>query len=359
MNIDVAKAIKELLFTNDAVILPGLGGFTSSPVSAVVDYVQGSVQPPSKKLEFNPNLVINDGILVNHIQSSEVITAQEATVAIDNYVAGIKESLEQREIVDIPEVGRLYKDYEQKVRFMPDNTNFEIGSFGLPPVQFNPIVRQKNQGNAETTPVRKARPSDPLPVSPIVVEDKGWAEKALPWLIAVAAVLLAFSLFMWLNDSTSEQQADVPQARVNVKPTQENTASESGSDTNTDNIMTEDETTNTNQDQAGSHQNDTEEDTPGRPSNSTTPDESINSIPPSSQNEVKNIFVVIHSFGSANNARKFARELENAGYTPTTKERGGLKRVGVEVPETRANEIDELIKELGRKFKSSPVAVDY
>ena len=86
MNIDVAKAIKELLYTNEAVILPGLGGFTGSPVSAVVDYVQGSVQPPSRKLEFNPNLVINDGILVNHIQKSEVITAQEATVAIDNYV---------------------------------------------------------------------------------------------------------------------------------------------------------------------------------------------------------------------------------------------------------------------------------
>ena len=353
MNIDVAKAIKELLFTNEAVILPGLGGFTGTPVSAVVDYVQGSVQPPSKKLEFNPNLVINDGVLVNHIQKSEVITAQDATVAIESYVAGIKESLEQREIVDIPEVGRLYKDYEQKVRFMPENTNFEISSYGLPAVKFNPIVRQKNPGTNTASATQQTGTAGSAPVSPIVVEDKSWAEKALPWLIAAAAVLLAFSLFMWLNDTTSEQQADVPQERVNVKPSQESELAETEGD------MIESNEESVADDGAANTESDTDNGNSSSSSNNMDNDKDADADPPSTQPVVKNIFVVIHSFGNEANARKFVRELERAGYTPTTKRRGGLKRVGVEVPSARANEIDSLLEELGRKFKASPVVVDY
>lgn len=341
MNIDVAKAIKELLFEHNTVILPGLGGFISTPVASAVDYVQGSVQPPSRKLEFNTNLVINDGVLVHHIQQSNVVTAQEATVAIESYVAGINESLEAREIVDLPEIGRLYKDYEQKIRFMPDNTNFELNSFGLPTVKFNPIVRKKT---SETTAPTSSK-SSPVIKSTTgqgsVQHSDNWAERILPTLIILAAILLALSLFMWLK-GCDEDPSNVPQERVNVKPKVE---------------VEEGISENDNSDPSGND---------GLSENTPSIDTDHGEIVPKKEENkkeetpvVSSTFIVIHSFGSWENAQKFANDLEKAGYTSVTKRRGGLHRVGVEVSSSQQAEIDDLIAQLGKKFKATPVAVDY
>ncbi len=346
MNIDVAKAIKELLFEHNTVILTGLGGFTSTPVNATVDYVQGAVQPPTRKVEFNSNLVINDGVLVNYLQQSNLVTAQEASAAIENYVAGIKESLEAREIIDIPEVGRLYKDYEQKTRFMPDSTNFEIDSFGLSTVKLTPVARPKKEEESKTTTF-KSTPSSPSPkkvatTTPTVASSSHWAEKLLPMLIVIAAILLAFSLFVWLRGCGTQPIAEVPQERVNVKPKQE------GSDGKTKTDEAEVVTSDPNENDAATEEEKTEEESVG----DVTREEGA-SLP------VTNIFVVVHSFGNRNNARKFAKKLEEGGYLAATKKRGGLYRVGVEVPSTRQNEIGDLIAELGRKFNAKPVVVDY
>ncbi|RME06705.1 MAG: hypothetical protein D6816_07425, partial [Bacteroidetes bacterium] len=134
MQIDVAQAIKELLYKSDSVIIPGLGGLIATPVPASVDYVQGSVEPPSRKLEFNENLAINDGVLARFIEEQYTVSFREAVEAITDFVNEARKALERREIVEIPEVGRIYLDYQQQIRFMPDKTNFAVDSFGLPPV---------------------------------------------------------------------------------------------------------------------------------------------------------------------------------------------------------------------------------
>ncbi len=344
MNIDVSKAIKELLFERNEVILPGLGGFISTPMPAAVDYVQGSVQPPATKLEFNTNLVINDGVLVNFIQENNVVTSQEATQAIDNFVAGIKEALEAREIVDLPEIGRLYKDYEHKIRFMPDSTNFALESFGLPTVKFNPIVRQKNTVSAAPATAKPTgqTATGPTKQRPSLEAAAGsWAEKILPTLIVLAAILLALSLFLWLK-GCGDQPAQVPQERVNVKPKPDVADNEPA---------VKDDLAATDGDRAGL-------------------DAGTNALPPENKSPVeekveveplpgKKIFIVIHSFGQLDNAKKFARDLEKAGYLATTKKRDNLHRVGVEIPASRSNEVESVLKELSEKFKATPVVVDY
>ena len=46
-------------------------------------------------------------------------------------------------MVNIPGVGRLYKDFESNIQFIPDSTNFNKDSFGLPTIKFYPILRDK------------------------------------------------------------------------------------------------------------------------------------------------------------------------------------------------------------------------
>lgn len=149
MQIDIAAHIEKLLFLHDTLVIPSFGGFTAQRAPAGVDYVGGAITPPSKTLAFNENLTIDDGILTDDIVATHHITAEEAQEAIQQFVARIQAQLNQREIVTLPGVGRLYKNYVQKIQFLPDATNFHAGSYGLPPLQFSPIARSREVADAK------------------------------------------------------------------------------------------------------------------------------------------------------------------------------------------------------------------
>ncbi len=153
MQIDIPAHIEKLLFLNDTLTIPGFGTFTATKVSATTDYSRGTVTPPSKSLTFSENLTSDDGILVNDIAVTQGISAEEARREVAGFVEKTQEQLNQREIVTLPAVGRLYKNYVQKIQFLPDTTNFSPESFGLPPLQFSPIGRSREvEKGAETPP---------------------------------------------------------------------------------------------------------------------------------------------------------------------------------------------------------------
>ena len=78
----------------------------------------------------------------------DVVTAQQATEAVTEYVDSLKAALDRREIIEIPSVGRIYRDYEKQLKFMPEGTNFEASSFGLPDVKFTPVERTRKTESA-------------------------------------------------------------------------------------------------------------------------------------------------------------------------------------------------------------------
>ena len=62
--IELAKHIEVLLLENDCVIVPGLGGFIAHYRSCVYNEDTGEFCPPARTIGFNPQLVMNDGLLV-------------------------------------------------------------------------------------------------------------------------------------------------------------------------------------------------------------------------------------------------------------------------------------------------------
>ncbi len=143
MQIDIPAHIEKLLFLHDALIIPGFGGFTATRTPASADYVGGSVVPPAKTLTFSENLTVDDGILIGDIARTHSVPLDDARNAIAVFVEKIQALLTQREIVTLPGVGRLYRNYVQKIQFLPDSTNFNASSYGLPPLQFSPIARSR------------------------------------------------------------------------------------------------------------------------------------------------------------------------------------------------------------------------
>lgn len=224
MQIDIAAHIEKLLFLHDTLTIPSFGGFTAMRTPAGVDYAGSTVTPPSKTLAFNENLSVDDGLLTDDIAQEHGISAEEARAAIQQFVEQIQAQLNQREIVTLPGVGRLYKNYVQKIQFLPDATNFHAGSYGLPPLQFSPIARSREvaekpaasnpepNGSSQSTavPATTAAPAKasnqappPLPPPPAFINDPYTPPRSssarLGTGIAIGLLLcaVAFSAWWW------------------------------------------------------------------------------------------------------------------------------------------------------------------
>ncbi len=137
---ELSKYIKELLFFYDCVIIPDFGGFVANYHPAEINDAQNSFRPPKKDILFNKNLIYNDGLLINHIASSDKISYSEAKNITYEYVQNIIYNLETGENVIFDGIGIFYYDKTQNLLFEPElSTNYLIDSFGLSSFQFPAI----------------------------------------------------------------------------------------------------------------------------------------------------------------------------------------------------------------------------
>jgi len=124
--------ISELLFLHDCVIIPEFGGFVGNNQSAVLNKNTNTIYPPSKEILFNKNLKKNDGLLINHISNSEMISNQNAKELVSDYVKNINEKIQKIRTFRIDKVGLLSADISGNISFLQDSfTNYNSNSFGL------------------------------------------------------------------------------------------------------------------------------------------------------------------------------------------------------------------------------------
>ena len=62
--IELAQHIEVLLLENDCVIVPGFGGFVAHYAPATHVKEENLFLPPTRTIGFNPQLKLNDGVLV-------------------------------------------------------------------------------------------------------------------------------------------------------------------------------------------------------------------------------------------------------------------------------------------------------
>ena len=63
----LSQYISNLLYRYDCVVVPEFGAFLAHKIPAKIQENKNSFYPPSKRLSFNAQLQINDGVLANHI----------------------------------------------------------------------------------------------------------------------------------------------------------------------------------------------------------------------------------------------------------------------------------------------------
>lgn len=140
---DLGLYISELLHHHDCVIVPGFGGILANYRPASIHPTQHLFSPPSKRLVFNRSLTGNDGLLANHISSTEKVNYKTALDFIEKEVSKILHHLQAGEKVQWAEVGVLQLDVEKNVQFHPSDTiNYLADSFGLSSFQVPAILRE-------------------------------------------------------------------------------------------------------------------------------------------------------------------------------------------------------------------------
>ncbi|MCX6252471.1 MAG: SPOR domain-containing protein [Bacteroidetes bacterium] len=141
---NVEQCIPDLLYEYDCVIIPGFGGFIGNYTPANIHPVHHTFLPPSKSLLFNVTLKQNDGLLASRMVSRENISFDEANRQIRVYVENCNAMFKKANGLDIPGVGKLFKDKEGNIQFEQDRTiNYLADAFGLSSFVSLPVQRKK------------------------------------------------------------------------------------------------------------------------------------------------------------------------------------------------------------------------
>jgi hypothetical protein len=138
--------INELLFDQNCVVVPGLGGFITRRVPSQINPVSNKITPPGKKVAFNQGLNINDGLLAKHISEKEQITYEEALEKINGLILELKKTLFETRTIHLENVGSFYMDFDEVTTFHPDvDLNVSKEDFGLVTLSALPVQRIKDE----------------------------------------------------------------------------------------------------------------------------------------------------------------------------------------------------------------------
>lgn len=218
--IELDRHIEILLLSNDCVIIPGLGGFMAHHICARYDEKEHLFLPPLRTLGFNPQLKMNDSLLVQSYVEAYDLSYPEALRRIEDEVEELKQHLENEGEYELNDIGTLSVNEDGNYIFSPCEAGiltpelYGLGTFEMASLKAAPtatlaaVQEEVHETSVEEPHIEKAETE--------ATEDKETddEERALvikmSWIrnaVAVAAALLVFFLMTTpvVNSDVSNQ----------------------------------------------------------------------------------------------------------------------------------------------------------
>ena len=202
--IELQRHIEILLLDNDCVIVPDFGGFVAHHVAARYEAEDHLMLPPTRTLGFNPQLRINDSLLVQSYINALDISYPEALRRIESEVDEMKQELNEKGYFTLEDIGTLSINSDGNIQFDPCEAGILSPDFyGLSACEF-PTLKDTREarmaGNALPATIEDVQVADPTLLEFIDDEEKdedraiqikmSWIRNA----VAVAAAVVAFFL---------------------------------------------------------------------------------------------------------------------------------------------------------------------
>ena len=214
--IELDRHIEILLLSNDCVIVPDLGGFMAHHADARYETQEYTFLPPFRTLGFNPQLKMNDSLLVQSYIEAYDISYPEALRRIQNEVAELRQHLETEGMFELNDIGTLSLNNEGNLEFEPCEAGILTPElYGLSSFQMKPLKAKKgtNQTKVETA---------------TELEDESTITIKMSWLRNMVAAAAAIVAFLMITSpisnsqmtSTTQQSAFIPinAPQVTAKP---------------------------------------------------------------------------------------------------------------------------------------------
>lgn len=190
---ELAKHIEVLLLENDCVIVPGLGGFIAHNRPASYAEEKHIFEPPMRTVGFNPQLIINDGLLAQSYMQTYNTDFPDATRRIEKTVNAIKEDIYREGQVKLENIGTLYYNMNGLYEFEPSTRSFFTPDlYGLEGFSMAPLAE-----------IRR------IPSVPVPAKDESKTTVSLyNWLRTTVAVAAAVLLFFILSTPVENTYID-------------------------------------------------------------------------------------------------------------------------------------------------------
>ena len=225
--IELDRHIEILLLSNDCVIVPGLGGFMTHHVDARYDADDQMFLPPLRTLGFNPQLTMNDSLLVQSYIEAYDISYPEALRRIESEVEELKQHIDAAGSYELNDIGELALNEEGKYLFTPCEAGiltpdlYGLSGFEMKPIATAlPVVEEKKEEEVEETPAAV--------LGGMTTDEDDDDERALvikmSWIrntVAIAAAVLAFFLMttpVSNSDSTQMNMGNLNNPLLVQKP---------------------------------------------------------------------------------------------------------------------------------------------
>lgn len=117
--IELAQHIEVLLLENDCVIVPGFGGFVAHYAPAVRVEGDHLFLPPTRTIGFNPQLNLNDGVLVQSYMAVYDTNFSDATKRVEKEVSTLIAMLHEEGKADLANVGEVRYTIHNTYEFLP------------------------------------------------------------------------------------------------------------------------------------------------------------------------------------------------------------------------------------------------
>ena len=117
--IELAQHIETLLLENDCVIVPGFGGFVAhySPATRVKE--ENIFLPPTRTICFNPQLKLNDGVLVQSYMSAYDTSFADASRIVEKEVNEFIGLLHEEGKAHLDNIGEIHYNIYGNYEFVP------------------------------------------------------------------------------------------------------------------------------------------------------------------------------------------------------------------------------------------------
>jgi hypothetical protein len=136
------KNISKLIARNDCVIIPGVGAFLAHEVPASYNPEDKMFMPPHRALLFNPNIKVDDMLLLSEYLAGGKYSYSEALSALSKDTADFKKELSAKGALRFGELGTFSMNVKGEFSFAPNPNGIDDPyNFGFEPIAI-PLLSQ-------------------------------------------------------------------------------------------------------------------------------------------------------------------------------------------------------------------------